>query len=220
MSPRPKDSTKEKALENRQKILDSAEKTFAAKGFDGANMREIAAGAGLNKYMLYYHFKDKQTLFEQVLEAIFSPLFKRFTEAIDPAPDLETAIANVYQVYSDLFTARGGRLRSFMAREIAAGAPRVQMLFRMKGPELAMHWGAKLEQHAGRKLHPEQVILIVVSIMSSIVSRFMLAPIFEPILHKNFSDKHLKSTAVAYIFGGVEYLLNQPEIESTTTKAE
>ncbi|MCH8327501.1 MAG: helix-turn-helix transcriptional regulator, partial [Candidatus Marinimicrobia bacterium] len=70
MSPRPKNSTREKTAEKREKILESAMDTFAEKGFDGANMRQIARGAGVNKYMLYYHFEDKKTLFEQVLDSL------------------------------------------------------------------------------------------------------------------------------------------------------
>jgi AcrR family transcriptional regulator len=210
MSPRPKDSTKEKALENRQRILDSAEATFAAKGFDGANMREIAAAAGVNKFMLYYHFEDKQTLFEQVLNAILTPVFRKLSVAIDPAPDLETAIGNVYQIYADLFAARGGRLRSFMAREIAAGAPRAKLLFKIKAPELAVLWGVKLSEYAGQEVPPKQIAQLVMSIMTSIVSTFLMSPLFEPIFNQfeiDRADPEFKQHVVQYTLGGVDNCL-------------
>lgn len=210
MAARPKDSTREKALENRDRMLEAAEQVFADRGFDGANMREIASTAGVNKYMLYYHFEDKQTLFEQVLSAILSPVFRKLSDAIEPAPDLETAIGNVYQIYADLFAARGGRLRSFMAREIAAGAPRAQLLFKVKAPELATIWGIKLNEYAGREIPLEQVAKLVMSIMTSIVSTFLMAPLFEPMLGQfeiDMAEPDFKQHVVDFALGGVDKCL-------------
>ena len=119
MSPRPKDSTREKTAEKKEKILESAMDTFAEKGFDGANMRQIASAAGVNKYMLYYHFEDKMTLFEQVLETVSRPVFSRLTAAIHDAANLEQAVSsylrniNCHYAYQELRKIRS-RLRSNM----------------------------------------------------------------------------------------------------------
>ncbi len=96
MNARPRMSTHEKAQENRRQILESAERVFARKGFDGANMREIAAAAGVNKFMLYYHFEDKQTLFDRVLEAISRPGFRKLTDPILSPASRAQALAVVY----------------------------------------------------------------------------------------------------------------------------
>ncbi|MFC1480836.1 TetR/AcrR family transcriptional regulator [Candidatus Neomarinimicrobiota bacterium] len=191
-------------------MLEAAEQVFADRGFDGANMREIASTAGVNKYMLYYHFEDKQTLFEQVLNAILTPVFRKLSDAIEPAPDLETAIGNVYQIYADLFAARGGRLRSFMGRELAAGAPRAQLLFKVKAPELASIWGIKLSEYAGEEIPLETVAKTVMSIMTSIVSTFLMAPLFEPMLGQfeiDMAKADFKQHVVDFALGGVDKCL-------------
>lgn len=55
----------------KEKILEAAEKVFLTKGMDGARMQEIADEAGINKSLLHYYFKDKETLFASVFgEAI------------------------------------------------------------------------------------------------------------------------------------------------------
>jgi AcrR family transcriptional regulator len=59
----------------RERILDAAEALFASHGFEGAAMRDIAAGANLNPASLYNHFASKQALFEAVLERGLRPLF-------------------------------------------------------------------------------------------------------------------------------------------------
>ena len=45
-------------------ILDAAEYVFADKGFNGASMREIAARAEVAQALIYYHFDNKEKLFE------------------------------------------------------------------------------------------------------------------------------------------------------------
>ncbi len=53
------------------RILDAAEAVFAAKGFEGASTREIAATAGVNISSLHYHWESKETLYFAVFENIY-----------------------------------------------------------------------------------------------------------------------------------------------------
>ena len=59
-------------------ILKAAARVFAAQGFSGARIDAIAAEAGVNKALLYYHFEDK----EQLLTAVFERQFEEFHGAI------------------------------------------------------------------------------------------------------------------------------------------
>jgi len=58
----------------KKKILDVAEKLFSEKGFNGTSVDKIAKTAGVNKALIYYHFKDKNdiiaTLFKSIIEEI------------------------------------------------------------------------------------------------------------------------------------------------------
>ena len=51
-----------------RRILDAAERHFAAHGLAGARTDQIAISAHANKAMLYYYFGDKQRLHRAVLE--------------------------------------------------------------------------------------------------------------------------------------------------------
>jgi TetR/AcrR family transcriptional regulator len=57
-----------------RRILDAAERHFAAQGMAGARTEEIAAEAHANKAMLYYYFGDKRRLHRTVLENLFRQL--------------------------------------------------------------------------------------------------------------------------------------------------
>ncbi len=64
---------KEKQVQ--QDIIDAAMKVFVEKGKAGARMQEIADCAGVNKMLLHYYFKDKDTLFLEVLKRIVADLY-------------------------------------------------------------------------------------------------------------------------------------------------
>ncbi len=53
--------------ESRSRILQAATTLFAAKGFDGTGVNEIADAAGLNKRMIYHYFGSKEGLYVEVL---------------------------------------------------------------------------------------------------------------------------------------------------------
>ena len=60
--------------DSRALIFQAAAAEFAAHGLAGTTVDRIAARARLNKAMIYYHFKGKDALYDEVLRDIFSGL--------------------------------------------------------------------------------------------------------------------------------------------------
>jgi AcrR family transcriptional regulator len=60
----------EEAARRREKILDAAEAEFAHRGFEGARIDAIAEAAGVNKALIYYYFKGKRALLEELTERL------------------------------------------------------------------------------------------------------------------------------------------------------
>ena len=54
-------------FKNRKRVLDAAEAVFAAKGFDGATIREIAAAAGEPVGTIHHHGGGKEQLFRKTV---------------------------------------------------------------------------------------------------------------------------------------------------------
>jgi len=105
----------------RELILDAAAVVFAEHGYAGARVDDIAARAGVNKAMLYYHVGDKTALYTAVLLRNF----ERVRAAIDGALATEgtarqrleaviIALTRMVQDYPDH--------PRIVLREIAAGA--------------------------------------------------------------------------------------------------
>jgi AcrR family transcriptional regulator len=66
-APRPRN-----AAATREAILKSAREAFAAHGYDGAGLREIAAEAGVTAMLINRYFGSKEQLFEEVIDATMS----------------------------------------------------------------------------------------------------------------------------------------------------
>ena len=80
----------------RRRILEAAKAEFAAHGLAGARVDRIAAKAGANKRMLYYHVGNKEDLYLTVLEGAYEKIRAEERsldlEQLDPPQAIRTLI--------------------------------------------------------------------------------------------------------------------------------
>jgi len=58
----------------REKLLEVSRGLFSDKGFEGTSIDAIAKAAGVNKALIYYHFKDKSDILASLLQEIVDDL--------------------------------------------------------------------------------------------------------------------------------------------------
>jgi AcrR family transcriptional regulator len=68
--------------ETKKKILEAAEQLFSEKGFDGASVGMIADAVGINKGLIYYHFKNK----DDILVSLFAAVIEELSEHLKNSP--------------------------------------------------------------------------------------------------------------------------------------
>lgn len=68
----------DKISKQEEKILKAAQIVFFRVGFEGAKTQEIADKAKVNKALLHYYFRNKESLFEKVFEIAFSKFCQPF----------------------------------------------------------------------------------------------------------------------------------------------
>ncbi|MFH0963810.1 MAG: helix-turn-helix domain-containing protein [Planctomycetota bacterium] len=83
------------ALGARERILDAAIDLFSTKGFDAASVREIVSRAGVSKPTLYYYFRNKATLAQELLTATSAEFREAILESAHEDPDLAEAISRL-----------------------------------------------------------------------------------------------------------------------------
>lgn len=74
------------ALNAQERILAAAADVFAEKGYDAAGVDEIAARANVTKPLIYYYFKGKKTILEELVKRYVTGIAeqkKRFIMSMD-----------------------------------------------------------------------------------------------------------------------------------------
>lgn len=67
-------STKEEALETRNRILDAGEEVFYTRGLAQSSLADVALAADVTRGAIYWHFKNKSDLFDAICERVRLPM--------------------------------------------------------------------------------------------------------------------------------------------------
>ena len=127
--------------ERRRQIIAEAIRCFAAKGFRGTTIRELAGAVGLTEAALYRYFPSKEALYQAIIDekiaapspiaeveqaasagddhAVFAGLAREFLESIESDPSflrilLYTGLED-HELAASFFDQRIRRLREFVA---------------------------------------------------------------------------------------------------------
>jgi AcrR family transcriptional regulator len=83
----------------RAAILDAALEEFAARGFADTRLDDVARRARIAKGTIYLYFRDKESLFQELVRTMLSPL----VGTIEAAPLREVSIRSVAEMIVEVF---------------------------------------------------------------------------------------------------------------------
>jgi TetR/AcrR family transcriptional regulator len=112
---------------SRERILSAALDEFAERGLAGARVDHIAARAGINKAMIYYHFDSKEALYDHILRALIEAAVADLTQGVTETMALEEALRTMARYHARGLRANDKESRIFL-RELAAGGERIQSI--------------------------------------------------------------------------------------------
>ena len=127
--------------DTKERILDAAERLFAAHGFAGTSLRAVTKEARVNLAAVHYHFGTKEDLLREVLSRIVFPVNRERLEMLEQAEAaagsdppslegiLEAFIAPDLRLIRDLGE-RGVIIARFLGRSYTEPAEMVQALSR------------------------------------------------------------------------------------------
>ncbi len=114
--------TRGRPEESRAAILEAAVAEFADHGIAGARTDAIARAARVNKALLYYYFKDKDALYEAVLDHVFSGLRERVMPVFESKVPPRQKILDYLGAYFDYIAANPRFPRVVQAEWMRSGA--------------------------------------------------------------------------------------------------
>src|ERR1700750_3351261 len=89
----------ERTAERRAAIVEAAFDEFVARGFTATRIDDIARRAGVAKGTIYLHFKDKESMFEELVRTALVPLIDRMAS---PAP-LHGSVRDALEGFARVF---------------------------------------------------------------------------------------------------------------------
>jgi AcrR family transcriptional regulator len=95
----PASSRAERAAERRAAIVAAALDEFIARGFTATRLDDVAKRAGVAKGTIYLHFKDKETLFEELVRTAIVPVVDRLTTP----PPLGGSVREALEAFAQTF---------------------------------------------------------------------------------------------------------------------
>jgi AcrR family transcriptional regulator len=137
--------------DTKERILDAAERLFAAHGFAGTSLRAVTREAGVNLAAVHYHFGTKEDLLRAVLSRIVVPVNRERLEMLEQVEAaagsdppllegiLEAFIAPDLRLIRDLGE-RGVIITRFLGRSYTEPAEMVQALSREHYEELGQRF--------------------------------------------------------------------------------
>ena len=121
----PRGRRQARRAERREAILAAALEEFSARGFAATRLDDVARRAGVAKGTIYLYFRDKESLFQELVRAMVSPL----VGAIEAAPLRDLPIRAVAEMIVDVFVNEiYGTRRKDVIRLILAEGPRFPKL--------------------------------------------------------------------------------------------
>jgi AcrR family transcriptional regulator len=114
--PKPPSSRAARAAERRQAIIDAALDEFIARGFTATRLDDVARRAGVAKGTIYLHFKDKESMFEELIRTAIVPLVGRLASP-PPGASVRAALEGFAQTFIQevAATRRGDIVRLIIA---------------------------------------------------------------------------------------------------------
>src|SRR3954471_8223297 len=88
----------ERAAERRQAIIEAALDEFTSRGFAATRLDDIAKRAGVAKGTIYLHFKDKESMFEELIRTAIVPLIGRMHQPPPTGGSVRDAVESFAKV--------------------------------------------------------------------------------------------------------------------------
>jgi AcrR family transcriptional regulator len=109
----------------REAILSAALTEFSARGFAATRLDDVARRAGIAKGTIYLYFRDKESLFQELVRAMISPI----VGVIEAVPTADLPVRVVAETLLDIFVREVyGTRRKDVIRLIIAEGPRFPKL--------------------------------------------------------------------------------------------
>jgi AcrR family transcriptional regulator len=196
------------AQSTRDGLVTAATQLFAARGFDGVSVAQIAQRAGVTKALVNYHFGGKRKLYLTIMTSTFSEIVERLEQlaaAARPAPE---QLRELVALVGEMATTRRPHFPAMMLREVLTGGTH---LTPEVVPYLVRVLGAvrRIVEHGVRDgtLRPVDPLFTHLSLVGSLLFFFATAPFRERMASASATDAPFRTPPASEYVRHVQELI-------------
>ena len=201
-------------IEPKQRILDAATALFAAKGFAGVGVREIAGASGVNIAMISYYFGGKTGILKAIFETFFKNYFGLFAHLEKKSGTHEEIIHSIaHEVVG--FIRANTQLAMVFHNEYPLDMPELTDFKRSQITSLLSMLEGQLEKAGLMPQNKWDLRIVGPSIFGSIMMHFRLTPLFKEFFSIELDDAYYEryiDTLASLFTGGIRYLAAKADV--------
>ncbi len=181
-----------KSPESKERIMASAVRLFARKGYASVGMRELAEDADVNLAMINYFFGTKKELLKVILHSFYTSYFKVLEKELTPAGTIEEKLERFIRSAITFIEHNRDRVMVVLT-ELPHDDPEI-IEYKARWAQEAMQIIQKeicspLSDQIGRMISPFTIGPLLISMMSS---RFLFAPVLEQAKPPGYGEQYFK----------------------------
>src|SRR5262249_13762113 len=164
-------------------ILDAGEREFAARGFAGARLREIAETAGVQPALIHHYFTDKQGLYRAVLDRALYPTSTESWTLLGSLHDLESLLTGFIDLLLRFYAANKNLLAILRHEALSGSSVLVELSRERTLPIIEALSRFLQERQAAGEVRPDVAAdEIILAGMSMVVYPFVDEGMFQVVM--------------------------------------
>jgi AcrR family transcriptional regulator len=203
----PLEQAREAPGSTKARILAAAEAVFAARGFEGASTREIAAAAGVNISSLHYHWASKEALYVAVFQDIYDRLTTLLRETLQGLADERDRGVVVSRVMHELvgFMAAHRAVPKLLARRLLEDDPDVAVDQEVLVPALGVF--TEFLGRTGQRMSDTEARLFMLTAHSVLLLYMLDSPSYRRLLGASIGTPALRDQVERHLVHLIDALL-------------
>jgi AcrR family transcriptional regulator len=193
------------------KILEAAKKVFSTKGLQGARMQEIADEAGINKALLHYYYRNKDTLFAASFKSTANEMAQSINNLLSLKIPLFEKIEKFISVYMDII-GKNPHIPMFILNTLSSNPDDILKFFDMLPLDFQPFMIQVEEEIKKGTIRPIYAPELLINIIGLSVFPFAAKPIINSVIAKktglNFEKfiEQRKITLTEFIINAIKPL--------------
>lgn len=175
----PTDDLPTKPVATGDRILEAATKRFAARGYEGTSLGDVADDVGIRTPSLYKHFDGKRALYVAVLDRLLTPYAELLATLLVPPESPEEAERNIL-VVARHYLAHPDLARVVQHAALNGGDELELLVTRWYEPLFVR--AAELTPANDASFDPDHVMAVVIAVHSMLSGFATMAPLHARLL--------------------------------------